>query len=144
MKMTQIKMTINRLTILALSSVFFLATALAQSAFGPISGDAGKGKQLYYDYGCYGCHGFNGIGRQNLANDVSGVMFNEEVFLTYLRARADQNPLFPTQTMPNYAKESLSDEDALDIYAYIRTFRDDPPEVEDIPALKAILEAAEQ
>ena len=128
---------------LALSCVFFLATAGAQVAFGPVSGDAEKGTQLYYDYGCYGCHGFNGIGRQNLANDVSGIMFNETVFLTYLRARADMNPLFPTQSMPNYTAASLSDEDAKDIYAYIRTFKDDPPEVEDIPVLRAILEDAE-
>ena len=45
--------------------------------------------------------------------------------------------------MPNYPATSLPDSDALDIYAYIRTFRDDPPAVEDIPALKAILDAAE-
>ena len=135
---------IKRITIIALSAIFLLTTAVAQVAFGPISGDAGKGKQLYYDYGCFGCHGFNGIGRQNLANDVSGIMFNETVFLTYLRARADMNPLFPTQSMPNYSASSLSDNDAKDIYAYIRTFKDEPPEVEDIPALKGILDDAEQ
>jgi cytochrome c len=99
---------------------------------------------LYYDYGCYGCHGFSGIGRKNLANGVSGILFNETVFLAYLRARADQNPLFPTQSMPNYAEASLPDKDALDIYAYIRTFKDDAPEVDEIPVLKAILQDAEQ
>jgi hypothetical protein len=45
--------------------------------------------------------------------------------------------------MPNYAAASLPDEQALDIYAYIRTFKDDPPNVEDIPALRGILDAAE-
>ena len=133
----------KRIALAVLSSVFLLATAVAQVAFGPITGDAEKGQQSYYDYGCYGCHGYNGIGRQNLANDVSGIMFNETVFLTYLRARADMNPLFPTQSMPNYSAESLSDENAKNIYAYIRTFRDEPPEVDDIPALKGILEDAE-
>ena len=132
------------MTVVALSFVFLAATAGAQVAFGPISGDAKKGTQPYYDYGCYGCHGFNGIGRQNLANDVSGIMFNETVFLAYLRARSEMNPLFPTQSMPNYSADSLSDEDATNIYAYIRTFKDEPPEVEDIPTLKAILEEAEQ
>jgi len=134
----------NRYAALVAASVFFVATAGAQVEFGPISGDADKGKQAYYDYGCFGCHGYGGIGRQNLANDVSGIMFNETVYLTFLRARADQNPLFPTQSMPNYPAESLSDEDALDIYAFIRTFKDDPPAVEDIPALKAILDAAKE
>jgi hypothetical protein len=69
-------------------------------------------------------------------------MVNEQVYLAYLRGRADQNPLFPTQSMPNYAEGSLPDDEALDIYAYIRTFRDDPPEVEDIPVLRDILEDA--
>lgn len=133
-----------RLAAVVLSSVFVLTTAVAQVEFGPITGDAEGGKQLYHDYGCFGCHGFSGIGRQNLANDVSGIMFNETVFLTYLRARADMNPLFPTQSMPNYSADSLSDDDAKDIYAYIRTFKDDPPELEDIPALQGILEDAEQ
>ncbi len=134
----------NHITALVAGSVFIFCPAGAQVAFGPVTGDAENGKQAYYDYGCYGCHGFNGIGRHNLANDVSGIMSNEALYLTFLRARADQNPLFPTQSMPNYAKESLSDEDALDIYAYIRSFKDDPPEVEDIPALKAILDAAKE
>lgn len=133
---------INRIKVAALGSVFLLTTAVAQVEFGPISGDAEQGKQSYYDYGCFGCHGYNGIGRHNLANDVSGIMFNEAVFLTYLRARADMNPLFPTQSMPNYSAESLSDEDAKNIYAYIRTFKDEPPAVEDIPALQGILDDA--
>jgi mono/diheme cytochrome c family protein len=134
----------QRMIVVLCSVVLLLGTAAAQIAFGPISGDAGKGKQLYYDYGCYGCHGYGGIGRKNIANDVSGIMSREEIYLTFLRAREDMNPLFPTQSMPNYPANSLSDEDALDIYAYIRTFKDDPPATQDIPALKAILEAAEE
>jgi len=135
------KLIAKRLSV-TLSCLFILMTASAQVEFGPISGDAEKGKQAYYDYGCYGCHGFGGIGRKNLANDVSGIMFREDIFLTYLRGRSELNPLFPTQNMPNYPADSLSDADALDIYAYIRTFKDDPPEVEDIPALKVILDGA--
>lgn len=137
------KTMVNRISTLLVTTIVLLSSAAAQVEFGSISGNAGNGSQLYYDYGCYGCHGFNGIGRKNLANNVSGIMFSEEVFLPYLRARADLNPLFPTQNMPNYPADSLSDEDAKDIYAYIRTFEDDPPEVEDIPALKAILDGAQ-
>jgi cytochrome c len=119
-------------------------TAVAQGAFGPISGDAENGKQLYYDHACYSCHGYQGIGRHNLTNDVSGIMSSEAVYLTFLRGRIDMNPLFPTQNMPNYPADSLVDDDALDIYAYIRTFKDNPPEVDDIPALRSILEDAER
>jgi len=127
----------------ALSLGIFGAVA-AQGAFGPISGDVEKGKQLYYDHACYSCHGYQGIGRRNLTNDVSGIMSSEAVYLTFLRGRIDMNPLFPTQSMPNYPADSLADDDALDIYAYIRTFKDNPPEVDDIPALRLILEDAEQ
>lgn len=119
-------------------------TSVAQVPYASPSGDAKRGKQLYYDYACYACHGFQGIGRRNLANDVSGIMANEQVFLAYLRGRADQNPRFPTQSMPNYSENSLPDDKALDIYAYIRTFRDEPPAIEDIPVLKGILESAER
>ncbi len=121
-----------------------MVPAAAQVELGPITGDAENGKQLYYDHACYGCHGYQGIGRRNLANNVSGLMFNETVFIAYLRGRAELNPQFPTQNMPHYPASSLPDDAARDIYAYIRTFRDEPPEIEDIPALKSILEAAEK
>ena len=116
--------------------------ACTSLAIGQASGDSERGKQAYYDYACHACHGYGGIGRHNIANQSSGVFVNEQVFILYLRARGDQNPRFPTQTMPHYPASSLSDEDALDIYAYIMTFVDDPPEVEDIPALQTILNDA--
>ena len=127
--------------LLGLPTVFGSATA--QSDFGPINGDEKTGKELYFEHACYACHGYNGIGRKNLANDVSGIMVSEDVFIIYLRARASQNPEVPTQSMPNYSEAILSDEDARDLYAYIRTFRDEPPEIDKIPSLRSILESAE-
>ena len=129
--------------VFALSSLVALSSGIAQVQFGPITGDTEKGKQLYFGHGCYGCHGYQGIGRKNLANDVSGIMFSEEVFLNYLRARADLNPMLPVQDMPNYPATSLSDEQAKDIYAYIRTFKDEPPALQDIEVLQLILDAVE-
>jgi cytochrome c len=117
---------------------------VAQIPFGPISGDADKGQEQYYQHGCYGCHGYTGIGKRNLANDVSALMSNEQLFLNYLRARDDLNPSLPTQKMPSYSQQTISDEKALDIYAYIRTFKDAPPETIDIPALNLILEDAKE
>lgn len=122
--------------------VLLSAIAIAELPYGPISGDAEVGKQLYFDHGCYGCHGYQGIGRRDLANDASGIMLNEQVFLIYLRARADKSPEFPTQDMPNYPESSLPDVAAKDIYAYIRTFKDEPPAIEDIPALQGVLDDA--
>ena len=119
-----------------------VAIATTSFAIAQGTGDPERGKQAYYDYACYACHGYEGIGRHNIANRSSGVMVNEQVFLIYLRARGDQTPSFSTQTMPHYPASSLPDRDALDIYAYIMTFVDDPPAAEDIPSLQTILNDA--
>jgi mono/diheme cytochrome c family protein len=105
-------------------------------------GDVEEGKQLFYDFACYACHGYNATMRVPLVGDASGIMSSEQVFLTYLRLRADQNPINPKNAMPNYAASTLSDEQALDIYAYIKSLKDDPPEVEDNPVMQQILDAA--
>lgn len=107
-----------------------------------ISGDASKGKQVYYDFACYSCHGYNATMRVPLAGDASGVMSSEQIFLTYLRLRADQNPTNPKNAMPNYAASTLSDEQALNIYAYIKSLKDDPPAVEDNAIMQDLLNAA--
>jgi len=105
-------------------------------------GDVEEGKQLFYDFACYACHGYNATMRVPLVGDASGIMNSEQVFLTYLRLRADQNPVNPKNAMPNYAASTLSDEQALAIYAYIKSLKDDPPEVEDNLVMQQILDAA--
>ena len=107
-----------------------------------LSGDIEKGEQLYYNFACYSCHGYNATMRVPLVGDASGIMSSEQVFLTYLRLRADQNPINPKNAMPNYAASTLSDEQALDIYAYIKSLKDESPEVEDNPVMQEMLEAA--
>ena len=109
-----------------------------------VAGDAEAGAKLYYDFACYSCHGYNGTGRVPLANDASGVMVNEQVYLNYMRLRADQNPVNPSNSMPNYDVSTLSDEQALDLYAYIKTLRDDPPEIDEDPVMREVLESANQ
>ena len=104
---------------------------------------SGPGKQLYYDHGCFACHGYNGIGKHNLANDVSAIMTSEKVYLAFIRARSELNPPLPSQKMPHYPESSLSDQEALSIYAYIKTFRDTPPKSSEAAALKAIIEGAQ-
>ncbi len=106
--------------------------------------DAETGRQHYYDYGCYACHGFNGTGRMPLSKETSGILSSEALFVRYLRLRADQNPVNPKNTMPNYAVETLSDETAGDIYAYLISLEDDPPAIEDIPAFMELLEYTER
>ena len=127
-----------RITIAGLAAV-----SIASLAIGQESANLERGKQAYYDYACYACHGFQGIGRRNITNRASGILVSEEVFLIYLRARGDHNPAISEQTMPHYPASSLPDDVARDIYAYILTFEDTPPPVEDIPALQGIIDDAE-
>ena len=117
----------------------------AQFKLGPVTGDAAKGRKLFYDHTCYGCHGFNGeTGARDLVGTNSPIIANEETFILFLRQRADQAPLLPSTGMPNFPENALSNKDAKDIYAFIRTFRLDAPNVEDVPTLKKILEAAKK
>jgi mono/diheme cytochrome c family protein len=108
----------------------------------PVSGNATNGKALYYNYSCYGCHGFNGETGRAFVGNWSSNLANEENFLKFLRGRANVAPATPSTSMPNFAENTLSDKQAKDIYAYIRTFKSNAPEVKDIPTLSAILKAA--
>lgn len=107
-------------------------------------GDANMGAQLYYDHGCYACHGYSGYGRVDLNNTGSPWLVNEEIFRAFLRARANVAPVLPSTSMPNYPANALSDEGVSDIFAYIRSLPDNRPDSADIPALRTILESAEQ
>jgi mono/diheme cytochrome c family protein len=107
-----------------------------------LSSDLDEGKKLYLNQGCYGCHGYNGTGRYPLAGDVSGIMTNKDLFITFLRLRADINPINPSNNMPNYSKSMIDDKEAELLYDYINTFEDNPLKLEDIPVLKEILESA--
>ena len=111
-----------------------------QVQLGPVTGNVAHGREL-----CYGCHGYNGeTGARDLVGTNSPILANEESFIGFLRLRADVAPLLPSSRMPNYSKNSLSDADAKDIYAYIRSFRLDAPDVKDIPTLEKILESAKE
>ena len=106
------------------------------------AGDPDKGASVYHEHGCYSCHGYNGTGRTPLANNVSGILVNESVFVAFLRQRADRNPILPDNSMPSFGVSTLSGEQALDVYAYIKSMVDNPPEVDDIPTFVTILDAA--
>ena len=121
--------------------IFLLALFL----YGPIINSATNmenGASLYLDHGCYACHGYNGTGRHPIANNVSGIMSSEALFTIFLRLRADINPMTPSDSMPNYSAAVINDKQAQDLYAYIKTLTDNPPQIENIPALKDILDNA--
>jgi len=108
-------------------------------------GDIERGRELFYVHGCYGCHGFNGeTGARDLVGTGSVIVENADVFIAFLRARADQAPLLPTTQMPNYPENALSDADARDIFAYVDSFELDAPAPETVPTLRKIVELAER
>jgi mono/diheme cytochrome c family protein len=107
----------------------------------PVTGSAVEGKKLYYDYSCYACHGYNGeTGRAFVGN--WGNLQTEAGFIAFLRLRGDRASATPATSMPNFPANTLSDKKAKDIYAYIRTFKSNSPEVKDIPTLNAIVNAS--
>ena len=110
----------------------------------PVSGNAVSGKGLYYAYGCYACHGYNGETGARSFVGRWGNLATEQGFLTFLRGRANVAPLLPSTSMPNFSEGTMSDKQAKDIYAYIRTFKSSAPELKEIPTLNAILDASKQ
>ena len=109
----------------------------------PVTGNAITGKKLYYDHACYSCHGFNGeTGARAFVPNWPANLATERSFTAFLRGRANVAPVQPSTSMPNYPVESVSDAQAKDIYAYIRSFKSAQPPVEKIPVMSQILAAA--
>ncbi|HTC33456.1 MAG TPA: c-type cytochrome [Bryobacteraceae bacterium] len=120
------------------------AQTAAPAPASPVTGNAVTGKKLYYDHGCYACHGYNGETGARPFVGRWGHLATEQMFITFLRGRANVAPVVPSTSMPNFSAESLPDKKAKDIYAYIRTFKSSAPEAKDSPTLNAIVEAAKQ
>jgi mono/diheme cytochrome c family protein len=111
----------------------------------PATGNQANGKKLYEAYSCYACHGFNGeTGARTLLPNPNTNLATEARFIAFLRARANVAPTQPSTSMPNYSTATLSDAQARDLYAYIRTFKSNAPPVDEIPVFNQILTAAEK
>jgi cytochrome c553 len=119
--------------------------APAKPPTSPVTGSATRGKGLYYSYACYSCHGYNGeTGARAFVPNWPAMLATESSFLAFLRARANQAPAQPSTSMPNYAAETLTDAQAKDIYAYIRSFTTHAPAADKIPTMNAILANAQK
>jgi len=111
----------------------------------PVTGNAVTGKKLYYDHACYSCHGFNGeTGARPFVPNWPANLATEGSFTAFLRGRANLSPVQPSTAMPNYPVQSVSDAQARDIYAYIRSFKSAQPTVDKIPVMNQILAAAKK
>jgi mono/diheme cytochrome c family protein len=103
----------------------FGAAALAQNAG---SGDAANGKRVYLADGCFECHGRVGQGgaMNYPAPALAQVEMPIESFMAYLRNGPND--------MPAYSTSVLSDKEATDIYAFLRSLPGRKP-VKDFPLL---------
>jgi len=108
----------------------------------PVTGNAANGKTLFFSYSCYACHGYNGETGQRAFVGNWGHLSTEQEFITFLRGRATVAPEPKSTGMPNFAENTMSDQRAKDIYAYIRSFKSNAPPLKDIPTLNAIVDAA--
>lgn len=116
-----------------------LAALLAGLAFGQAppagqtqslpQGDVKRGETNYAKYGCWECHGYTG--QTGNGARLATTVLNATGFVNYLR-----NPR--TNQMPLYSAKVVNDQEAADLYAYIKTFKK-PPEVKDIPLLQQII-----
>ena len=109
--------------------VMILAAATAALAQGAsVSGDAGRGKQLYTTNGCTYCHGTvgQGGGGRNGGLRLAQMNIAFPAFLNQLRQPQDE--------MPPYVASVLPDRDVADIYAFI-TSLPPAPDANSIPLL---------
>lgn len=98
----------------------------AQTPSSAPAGDVENGKKIWVNHACYQCHGYvaqGGAGGARLAQ--RGLPWN--YFLNYIRR--------PTEEMVPYTAKVLPDQEAADIYAWIKTIPAPPP-VSSIPELK--------
>jgi mono/diheme cytochrome c family protein len=107
-----------------------------------VTGNAVNGKALYAKYTCYGCHGYNGETGRAFVGNWTGNLATESAFMAFLRGRQNGAPVNPSTAMPSFPASTLNDQQAKDIYAYIRTFKSHAPPLKDIAPLNQILSAA--
>src|ERR1700749_2095560 len=90
-------------------------------------GDAANGKKIYLADGCFECHGRAGQGGNfNYPTPaLAQIELPEESFIAFVRQAPND--------MPSFSTDVLSEKDASDIYAFLRSLPG-PKSGKDIPA----------
>jgi mono/diheme cytochrome c family protein len=109
---------------MALAAIGFVTSASAQER----TGDAVNGKRVYLADGCFTCHGRAGQGGSlnYAAPPLAQIEMPAEAFVAFLREAPND--------MPTYSADVLSDRDAADIHAFLRTLPGRKP-AKDFPLL---------
>ena len=98
--------------VLALAGLTLTVGSTSAQQASPPAGNVANGKALYLQTGCYQCHGLAGQGALMTGPRVLRTDFPYQGFLAQLR--------HPVNQMPPYEAVVLSDQDAADLYAYLR------------------------
>ncbi len=122
-----------RVALVAVAVLVVVASAAAQTAApsaqttSPPSGNAQNGKAVYLKYSCYACHGYDGHGGAGAR--LVPMRMNLPGFTAYIK-----NP----RQMPPYSARVLSDEQAADLWAYVKSLPESPAATA-IPLLSRIM-----
>jgi mono/diheme cytochrome c family protein len=109
------------------STMLSLALGTSIACAAEPSGSAASGQKFYVAKGCYECHGTEAQGSSVSGPRLAPPAPPYEAFLSELR--------HPISDMPPYGPEVLSDRDAADIYAFLKTI-EAPPDPSSLPLLK--------
>jgi mono/diheme cytochrome c family protein len=88
------------------------------------AGNAENGKLIFNKYGCYQCHGREAQGSVAYGPRLGPNPIPFEVFASYVRK--------PMREMPPYTAKVVSDQELVDIYAFLQS-RAHPPAVKPSP-----------
>jgi mono/diheme cytochrome c family protein len=118
--------------LIAIASAFGASTAFAAAAAAP-QGDPVKGKANFERVGCYQCHGHQGQGGREGVRIAAPVSLAWPAFLAWVRTTSGD--------MPPYTPKVLSDQELVDIYAYIQSVPKSP-DFKTIPLLNGMTTTA--
>ncbi len=123
---------------LSLASALIVAAATlgASNAFAAAAtpqGDPMKGKANFERVGCYQCHGHQGQGGREGVRIAAPVPLAWPAFLAWVRTTSGD--------MPPYTPKVLSDQELIDIYAYIQSVPKSP-DFKTIPLLNGMTTTA--
>lgn len=123
-------------------------TAAQPAAEAPVinvaPGNPANGKALYTAHQCWACHGYNGETGTRLMQEngtFTARLVTASSFINFIRAPRpnDPPPNGSLTSMPSYGAASLPDQQAADLFAYIKSFKPTQPPLKDIPLLNQMI-----
>lgn len=126
--MTHFATRFEHFTLVTFVALAFALLGFSSAAQNAGSGNAANGKRVYLADGCFTCHGRAGQGgaMNYPAPALAQIEMPVESFLVYLRNGPND--------MPAYSTSVLSDKEATDIYAFLRSLPGRKP-AKDFPLL---------